>query len=191
VNIAPPSAHVGHPSRGLFVGRRSALGVCRMVEPIPVRAMLPPNFAGSVSSRHGSTITACSESGRSRGEVELELASCGWPRPRRRTSTEANSASTRAMSSGLLAIFTKRIAPRQRGQVMMSTANTRCRSHAHGCRVGCLVVTSSSVAAPPSDNGICVGSALLGSGPGTTSGRASARAENSPSLIRAWAASTP
>jgi hypothetical protein len=27
------------------------------------------------------------------------------------------------MSSGLLAIFTKRIAPRQQGQVMMSTAN--------------------------------------------------------------------
>ncbi len=53
-----------------------------------------------------------------------------------------NSASTRAMSPGLLAIFTKRIAAllRQRGQVMMSTANTRC-----------LAITLSSVAAPPSD----------------------------------------
>ena len=40
------------------------------------------------------------------------------------------SASARAMSAGLLAIFTKRIAPRQRGQVMMSTANTRESSHA-------------------------------------------------------------
>lgn len=34
------------------------------------------------------------------------------------------SASTRAMPSGLLAILTKRIPPRQRGHVMMSTANT-------------------------------------------------------------------
>jgi hypothetical protein len=33
-------------------------------------------------------------------------------------------AHTRAMSSGLLAISSKRIPPRQRGQVMMSTANT-------------------------------------------------------------------
>ncbi|PRQ02080.1 hypothetical protein ENSA7_55870 [Enhygromyxa salina] len=54
----------------------------------------------------------------------------------------------------------------------MSTANTRESSHAHGCREGCLASPSSAVGSPASDNGICVGSARLGSGPGTTSGRA-------------------
>ena len=82
------------------------------------------------------------------------------------------------MSSGLLAIFTKRIAPQQRGQVIEGWSCLQLwqdvdREHPlqqprPRMSSGCLVITSSSVAAPSSDNGICVGSALLGSGPGTT-----------------------
>ena len=74
------------------------------------------------------------------------------------------------MSSGLLASFTKRIAPRQRGQVMISTANTRESSHAHGCRAGCLALRSSSLAAAPSGsvNDIWVGFVGTDTGPGTT-----------------------
>jgi hypothetical protein len=159
-----------HRSTGSSAGEWPAkrAGVGRMANRSPVRrdAAPEPGRIGELEVRldhHG-----LSRSGRSRGEVELELAGWGWlgrgggraPRPR--------SASTRAMSSGLLAIFTKRIAPRQRGQVMMSTANTRCSSHAQGCRAGCLAITSSSVAAPPSDNGICIGSVGTDTGPGTT-----------------------
>ena len=45
---------------------------------------------------------------------------------------------TRAMSSGSVAISTRRMRPPHpgTGQLSMSTANTRFKSHGQGCRLG-------------------------------------------------------
>ena len=47
------------------------------------------------------------------------------------------------MSSAVFAIVFRAIRPSHFGQAMMSTANTRASSHAHGCRDGGLLVSSS------------------------------------------------
>jgi hypothetical protein len=84
-----------------------------------------------------------------------------------------------------LAISTSFIAPRQRGHVITSTANTRWSSHAQGRRFEGFVLPGeaqpgSSSVASPANNLNCVGSTGSGTRPGTTSLRA-----------LAWAASTP
>jgi hypothetical protein len=122
------------------------------------------------------------DSGRvgSRGEVELELASWGWPGARRRTSTEAQVGEHPCDVVGCVGDL---------HQAHRTAATRAChdidREHLLQqprpwmCRAGGLAIPSSSVAAS-SDNGICIGSVGTDTGPGTTSGRA-----------LAWAASTP
>jgi hypothetical protein len=126
-----------------------------------------PREAGARLDHRGS-----SRVGRSRGEVERELASWGWPRPRRRTGTEPQFGEHPGDVVGLVGeLHQSHRTPAARA------GHDVDREHALQPR---LVITSSSVAAPSSDNGIWVGSVGTDIGPGTTSGRA-----------LAWAASTP
>jgi hypothetical protein len=86
-------------------------------------------------------------------------------------------ARARAIASRSLASSTSFIAPRQRGQVITSTANTRWSSHAQGCRFEGFVLPgeaqpASSSVASPTNNLNCVGAAGGGTRPGTTSLRA-------------------
>ena len=83
---------------------------------------------------------------------------------------------TRAMSSGSVTTSSRRIRPAHSGHRAMSTANTRRKSHAQGCRVG-----GGGTSGPPSSgdkSGSC--SSATGSRPGTTSARALAFPANTP-----------
>ena len=62
------------------------------------------------------------------------------------------------MSSGVFATFFSAIRPSHLGQVMTSTANTRCSSQAHGWRDAGLVHGSSSVASPSNTSRSWLGS---------------------------------
>ena len=135
---------------------------------------------GSAGSRHGDAHRNHSRTRR----FALQAANFSWSWPgkggRGRGGGRGPSpalARARAIASRSLAISTSFIAPRQRGQVITSTANTRWSSHAHGCRFEGFVLPGeaqpgSSSVASPTNNLNCVGAAGSGTRPGTTSLRA-------------------